>query len=90
MKPQASTPLVLLHPVGSWSAGQDATVGYSPAPEFPSSAWDWIGLYKVTLPQRCSFRKGPSLGFAEACGRQIMLISFDLVGPFLAHLSRVL
>ncbi|XP_063002497.1 inositol polyphosphate 5-phosphatase K isoform X2 [Elgaria multicarinata webbii] len=49
MKPLALTPLVVLHPLGNWNAEQDATVSYSTAPEFPSSAWDWIGLYKVTF-----------------------------------------
>ncbi|XP_061461439.1 inositol polyphosphate 5-phosphatase K isoform X2 [Rhineura floridana] len=49
MEPLVSAPLVLLHPVGHWSAEQDATVSYSTAPEFPSSAWDWIGLYEVTF-----------------------------------------
>nr|XP_028563714.1 inositol polyphosphate 5-phosphatase K isoform X2 [Podarcis muralis] len=49
MKPLPPVPLVRLHPVGNWDAEQDATVRYSTAPEFPSSAWDWIGLYKVTF-----------------------------------------
>ncbi|XP_042298666.1 inositol polyphosphate 5-phosphatase K isoform X4 [Sceloporus undulatus] len=49
VKPLVSAPLVTLHPVGNWTAEQDATVSYSTAPEFLSSAWDWIGLYKVTF-----------------------------------------
>ncbi|XP_066491252.1 inositol polyphosphate 5-phosphatase K isoform X1 [Tiliqua scincoides] len=49
MKPLVSVPLVVLRPVGEWSAGQDATVSYSTVPEFPSSAWDWIALYKMTF-----------------------------------------
>ncbi|XP_020659193.2 inositol polyphosphate 5-phosphatase K isoform X2 [Pogona vitticeps] len=49
MKRLVSDPLVELHPVGDWSAERDATVGYSTAPDFPSSAWDWIALYKVTF-----------------------------------------
>lgn len=47
MKPLVSVPLVVLHPVGEWSAGQDANVSYSTVPEFPGSAWDWIALYRV-------------------------------------------
>ncbi|XP_048374631.1 inositol polyphosphate 5-phosphatase K isoform X2 [Sphaerodactylus townsendi] len=49
LKPLVSIPLVTLHPVGSWSSGQDVTVSYSALPELPHSAWDWIGLYKVTF-----------------------------------------
>ncbi|KAM3616809.1 uncharacterized protein V6R79_023744 [Siganus canaliculatus] len=41
------TPLVQLQPEGDWSADIDAMVLYSPLQPFPSSAWDWIGLYKV-------------------------------------------
>ncbi|KAM6459117.1 inositol polyphosphate 5-phosphatase K isoform 2-T2 [Liasis olivaceus] len=49
VQPLWADPLVLLCPVGTWSAEQDATVSYVTAPEFVSSAWDWIGLYKVTF-----------------------------------------
>lgn len=49
VQPLWTDPLVLLYPVGPWSAEQDATVSYVTAPEFVSSAWDWIGLYKVTF-----------------------------------------
>ncbi|XP_054858033.1 inositol polyphosphate 5-phosphatase K [Eublepharis macularius] len=49
LKPLVSVPLVTLHPVGKWSTEQEATVSYSALPEFPHSAWDWIGLYKVTF-----------------------------------------
>ncbi|XP_059186552.1 inositol polyphosphate 5-phosphatase Ka isoform X2 [Centropristis striata] len=41
------TPLVRLQPEGDWSADIDAMVLYSPLQPFPSSTWDWIGLYKV-------------------------------------------
>uniref|UniRef100_UPI003AB0A495 inositol polyphosphate 5-phosphatase Ka isoform X1 n=1 Tax=Centroberyx gerrardi TaxID=166262 RepID=UPI003AB0A495 len=41
------TPLVSLQAEGDWSADIDAMVLYSPLQPFPSSAWDWIGLYKV-------------------------------------------
>lgn len=42
-----ATPLVRLQPEGDWSADIDAIVLYSPQQPFPSSTWDWIGLYKV-------------------------------------------
>jgi len=41
------TPLVRLQAEGDWSADIDAMVLYSPLQPFPSSTWDWIGLYKV-------------------------------------------
>uniref|UniRef100_A0A8C7JG23 Inositol polyphosphate-5-phosphatase Ka n=1 Tax=Oncorhynchus kisutch TaxID=8019 RepID=A0A8C7JG23_ONCKI len=41
------TPLVRVCAEGEWSADIDAMVIYSPLQPFPSSAWDWIGLYKV-------------------------------------------
>ncbi|XP_014017681.2 inositol polyphosphate 5-phosphatase K isoform X2 [Salmo salar] len=41
------TPLVRVYAEGEWSADFDAMVIYSPLQPFPSSAWDWIGLYKV-------------------------------------------
>ncbi|XP_020492506.2 inositol polyphosphate 5-phosphatase K isoform X3 [Labrus bergylta] len=42
-----TTPLVRLQPEGDWSADIDSMVLYSPLQPFPSSTWDWIGLYKV-------------------------------------------
>ena len=42
------TPLVRLQAEGDWSADIDAMVIYSPLQPFPSSTWDWIGLYKVS------------------------------------------
>ncbi|KAL1260996.1 hypothetical protein QQF64_008823 [Cirrhinus molitorella] len=41
------TPLVQVCAEGEWSADFDALITYSLLQSFPSSAWDWIGLYKV-------------------------------------------
>ncbi|XP_030633466.1 inositol polyphosphate 5-phosphatase Ka [Chanos chanos] len=41
------TPLVQLSAEGEWSADFDAMVTYTVLQPFPSSTWDWIGLYKV-------------------------------------------
>uniref|UniRef100_A0A9J8AN99 Inositol polyphosphate-5-phosphatase Ka n=1 Tax=Cyprinus carpio carpio TaxID=630221 RepID=A0A9J8AN99_CYPCA len=41
------TPLVQVSAEGEWSADFDALITYSLLQTFPSSAWDWIGLYKV-------------------------------------------
>ncbi|KAM6049357.1 inositol polyphosphate 5-phosphatase K isoform 2-T2 [Chlamydotis macqueenii] len=49
MKPLLSDPLVTLSPEGEWSAEHDVLISYSAVSEFPSSAWDWIGLFKVTF-----------------------------------------
>lgn len=47
MRKMVDTPLVRLQPEGDWSADIDAMVIYGPMQPFPSSTWDWIGLYKV-------------------------------------------
>ncbi|KAG8002253.1 Inositol polyphosphate 5-phosphatase K [Nibea albiflora] len=47
LKKMHSAPLVRLQAEGDWSADMDAMVLYSPLQPFPSSTWDWIGLYKV-------------------------------------------
>ncbi|NWV33363.1 INP5K phosphatase, partial [Grantiella picta] len=49
MKPLYSDPLVVLHAEGEWNADHDVFIRYSAAPEFPSSAWDWIGLFQVNF-----------------------------------------
>lgn len=53
------TPLVQLRPEGEWSADMDALVVYTQLRPFPSSSWDWIGLYRVSsvLPSTlvCTF-----------------------------------
>ncbi|XP_048016884.1 inositol polyphosphate 5-phosphatase Ka isoform X3 [Megalobrama amblycephala] len=41
------TPLVQVCAEGEWSADFDALITYRLLQSFPSSAWDWIGLYKV-------------------------------------------
>ncbi|XP_054065942.1 inositol polyphosphate 5-phosphatase K isoform X2 [Rissa tridactyla] len=49
LKPLLLDPLVTLNPEGEWSAEHDVLISYSAVPEFPSSAWDWIGLFKVSF-----------------------------------------
>ncbi|XP_057893742.1 inositol polyphosphate 5-phosphatase K isoform X1 [Melospiza georgiana] len=49
MKPLVSEPLVVLSPEGEWCAEHDVLIRYSAVPEFPSSAWDWIGLFQVNF-----------------------------------------
>lgn len=57
MKPLVSDPLVVLNAEGEWSADHDVLIRYSAVPEFPSSAWDWIGLFQVMLPHLGSSAK---------------------------------
>ncbi|RVE64720.1 hypothetical protein OJAV_G00128420 [Oryzias javanicus] len=47
LKKKFESPLVRLQPEGDWSADIDAMILYSPLQPFPSSSWDWIGLFKV-------------------------------------------
>ncbi|XP_063061874.1 inositol polyphosphate 5-phosphatase Ka isoform X1 [Engraulis encrasicolus] len=47
LKKMQSAPLVRVHAEGEWSADMDSMVTYTILQPFPSSAWDWIGLYKV-------------------------------------------
>ncbi|NXA35321.1 INP5K phosphatase, partial [Eudromia elegans] len=49
IKPLLSNPSVVLKPEGEWSSEHDVVISYSAVPEFPSSTWDWIGLFKVTF-----------------------------------------
>ncbi|XP_074830326.1 inositol polyphosphate 5-phosphatase K isoform X2 [Natator depressus] len=49
IKPLLSTPLVTLNPEGEWNAARDVLISYSTLSEFPSSTWDWIGLYQVAF-----------------------------------------
>lgn len=65
MRKVYDTPLVQLQAVGDWSADIDAVVLYRPLQPFPSSNWDWIGLYKVgSSPSAvCIFCLGVCLTF---------------------------
>ncbi|KAK5868218.1 hypothetical protein PBY51_009252 [Eleginops maclovinus] len=47
LKKMFDAPLVRLKAEGEWSADIDAVVLYRPMQPFPSSSWDWIGLFKV-------------------------------------------
>ncbi|XP_053313097.1 inositol polyphosphate 5-phosphatase K isoform X2 [Spea bombifrons] len=47
MKPLLASAPVSLRAEGEWHADHDALISYSVAKDFPSSTWDWIGLYRV-------------------------------------------
>ncbi|XP_021562302.1 inositol polyphosphate 5-phosphatase K isoform X2 [Carlito syrichta] len=49
LKPLVSAPLITLMPEDLWTMENDMVVSYSSTPDFPSSSWDWIGLYKVGM-----------------------------------------
>lgn len=49
LKPLVSAPLITLIPEGLWTMENDMLISYSLTPDFLSSPWDWIGLYKVGL-----------------------------------------
>ncbi|KAF3848149.1 hypothetical protein F7725_021177 [Dissostichus mawsoni] len=42
-----TAPLVRVKAEGEWSSDLDAVVLYRAMQPFPSSSWDWIGLFKV-------------------------------------------
>lgn len=45
--PLVTAPLITLIPEGLWTMENDMLISYSLTPDFLSSPWDWIGLYKV-------------------------------------------
>lgn len=87
MKPLVSDPLVVLSPEGEWSAEHDVLLRYSAAPELPCSAWDWIGLFQVMLPQQgwgmclqelLGSSRALILAGAGFCGTVVCLIAISL------------
>lgn len=79
MKPLVSDPLVTLNAEGEWSAEHDVLIRYSAGPEFPSSAWDWIGLFQVLLPHPASSPE-VGMGLQELVGscRALILATAEL------------
>ncbi|XP_066455764.1 inositol polyphosphate 5-phosphatase K isoform X2 [Eleutherodactylus coqui] len=49
MKPLILAPSVTLRAEGEWNADHDSLISYSVSKDFPSSTWDWIGLYRAGL-----------------------------------------
>ncbi|XP_039108709.1 inositol polyphosphate 5-phosphatase K isoform X2 [Hyaena hyaena] len=49
LMPLVTAPLITLIPEGLWTMENDMLISYSLTPDFLSSPWDWIGLYKVGL-----------------------------------------
>ncbi|KAF3848152.1 hypothetical protein F7725_021180 [Dissostichus mawsoni] len=47
LKKRFTAPLVRVKAEGEWSSDLDAVVLYRAMQPFPSSSWDWIGLFKV-------------------------------------------
>ncbi|XP_071994241.1 inositol polyphosphate 5-phosphatase K isoform X1 [Engystomops pustulosus] len=47
MKPLILEPSVTLRAEGEWNADHDSLISYTVSKDFPSSTWDWIGLYKA-------------------------------------------
>lgn len=44
-----SVPLITVMPESLWTVENDMLISYTSTPEFLSSPWDWIGLYKVGM-----------------------------------------
>ncbi|XP_010640464.1 inositol polyphosphate 5-phosphatase K isoform X1 [Fukomys damarensis] len=49
LKPLMSVPLITMMAEGLWTMENDMLISYSSTPDFLSSSWDWIGLYKVGM-----------------------------------------
>lgn len=49
LKPVVFIPMITLMHEGLWTTENDILISYSSTPDFLSSPWDWIGLYKVGL-----------------------------------------
>lgn len=49
LKPAVFIPMITLMHEGLWTTENDMLISYSSTPDFLSSPWDWIGLYKVGL-----------------------------------------
>ncbi|XP_038183326.1 inositol polyphosphate 5-phosphatase K [Arvicola amphibius] len=49
LNPLMSVPLVTMMPEYLWTMENDMLISYTSTPEFLSSPWDWIGLYKVGM-----------------------------------------
>ncbi|XP_063305993.1 inositol polyphosphate 5-phosphatase K isoform X3 [Pelobates fuscus] len=72
-------PLIVAAPVavkaeGEWNADHDALISYSVAKDFPSSTWDWIGLYPVGFRHTKDYVtyawvKDDEISFSEDCNQ---------------------
>ncbi|XP_048221602.1 inositol polyphosphate 5-phosphatase K isoform X1 [Perognathus longimembris pacificus] len=49
LNPLMSVPLITMMPESLWTVENDMLISYSSTPDFLSSCWDWIGLYKVGM-----------------------------------------
>ncbi|XP_013358853.1 PREDICTED: inositol polyphosphate 5-phosphatase K isoform X1 [Chinchilla lanigera] len=49
LKPLMSVSLITIMVEGIWTMENDMLISYSSTPDFLSSPWDWIGLYKVGM-----------------------------------------
>lgn len=49
LNPLMSVPLITVMPEYLWTVENDMLISYTSTPEFLSSPWDWIGLYKVGM-----------------------------------------
>lgn len=49
LTPLMSHPLITMMPEFLWTLEKDMLISYSSTPDFHSSSWDWIGLYKVGM-----------------------------------------
>ncbi|XP_016887706.1 inositol polyphosphate 5-phosphatase Ka isoform X2 [Cynoglossus semilaevis] len=70
LRKKDTIPLVHLQAEGEWSADKDALLLYTTLQPFPSSSWDWIGLYQVGFTSKDDYFtytwvKDQEVGFSE-------------------------
>lgn len=61
-----SVPLITMMPEYLWTMENDMLVSYTSTPEFLSSPWDWIGLYKVIMAGDAGSPLSPGLSIPGA------------------------
>ncbi|XP_069617437.1 inositol polyphosphate 5-phosphatase K isoform X2 [Ranitomeya imitator] len=74
MKPLILAPSVTLTAEGEWNADHDSLISYSVSKDFPSSTWDWIGLYRVSFRHTHDYVtyawvKDDEISFSEDCNQ---------------------
>lgn len=67
---------------GDWSADIDSMILYSPLQPFPSSSWDWIGLYKVTC---LSAAAKDAFAGADSRGLYGFQVGFSSVSDYITY-----
>lgn len=86
-----SVPLITMMTEYLWTMENDMLISYTSTPEFLSSPWDWIGLYKVMWQARQGVHHPlvcPSVDLTGAGQGQLKSLPLFIPGT-LTHLGPV-